>query len=435
MTMGIGLGNVAIDAGRRGARKPRRPQHTFQVRARPMSIAPFMIAPVLPGETLKNLLLQVRAVSDPIKNPLIGWWKEYYFFYVKHRDLYDRDILVNMMLDADADMSSLDAATKVEHFHTNGTETAINWVEMCLERVVDEYFRFEGETASTSTITQVPGGTLYTAPLANANILDSAINEASIEETAADVNMVDAGSEFGTAVRASEVMRALRAYELSRIYDTNPMTYEDFLRSYGIQLPKEELHKPELIRYIRDWTYPTNTIDPTNGTPRSALSWAIAERADKDRFFREPGFIFGVTVTRPKVYFKNLNSNSVMLMRHARAWLPAVMNNDPGSSFLKITAADPPLDINTDAYLVDIKDLLVHGDQFVNFALTDTSANIVDLPTAAMQKRYVSSADLDAMFVSASPANQVREDGVVSMSILSHQEDTSVTGRGTNITV
>lgn len=421
---------TGVVSGRQTARRPRRPQHTFQVRARPMQVQPIMIAPVIPGETLKNLLLQARVVTDPIKNPLIGWWQEYYFFYIKHRDLYDRDILVNMMLDPDHDMSSLDSATQVETYHTNGSETAINWPLMCLERVVDEYFRFEGENMATAML-----GNLPLAPLANGNILDSAINEASIEETAFDPNVVDAGSEFGAAARASEIIRALRAYELSRIYDTNPMTYEDFLRSYGISLPKEELHRPELIRYLRDWSYPTNTIDPTNGTPRSAVSWAIAERADKDRFFREPGFIFGVTVTRPKLYFKNLNSHATMLMKSARTWLPAIMSNDPGSSFVKVTAADPPLDINTDAYLVDVKDILIHGDQFLNFAMTATDANIVDLPSAALQKRYVSSADLDALFVAASPANQVRQDGVVSMSILSSWEDTSPTSVGTNITV
>lgn len=421
---------TGVVSGRQTTRRPRRPQHTFQVRARPMQVQPIMIAPVIPGETLKNLLLQARVVTDPIKNPLIGWWQEYYFFYIKHRDLYDRDILVQMMLDPDHDMSSLDSATQVETYHTNGSETAINWPLMCLERVVDEYFRFEGENMATAML-----GNLPLAPLANGNILDSAINEASIEETAYDPNVVDAGSEFGTAARASEIIRALRAYELSRIYDTNPMTYEDFLRSYGISLPKEELHRPELIRYLRDWSYPTNTIDPTNGTPRSAVSWAIAERADKDRFFREPGFIFGVTVTRPKLYFKNLNSHATMLMKSARTWLPAIMSNDPGSSFVKVTAADPPLDINTDAYLVDVKDILIHGDQFLNFAMTATDANIVDLPSAALQKRYVSSADLDALFVAASPANQVRQDGVVSMSILSSWEDTSPTSVGTNITV
>ena len=65
------------------SRKSRRPSHPFQLRHMPWQIQPFLIAPVLPGETLKNILLQSRAVTKPIKNGIVGWWMEYHFFYVK----------------------------------------------------------------------------------------------------------------------------------------------------------------------------------------------------------------------------------------------------------------------------------------------------------------------------------------------------------------
>ena len=93
-------------------RKQRRPVHTFQVRHRPWQIQPMVIAPVLPGETLENALVQARVVTDPIANPLIGWWIEYYFFYVKHRDLDARDTLTSMML-TDASTASLNSAFQV----------------------------------------------------------------------------------------------------------------------------------------------------------------------------------------------------------------------------------------------------------------------------------------------------------------------------------
>ena len=35
----------------------RSPRHTFQLRQRPFEITPFLLAPVLPGETMKNLLI------------------------------------------------------------------------------------------------------------------------------------------------------------------------------------------------------------------------------------------------------------------------------------------------------------------------------------------------------------------------------------------
>ena len=91
-------------------RKSRRPSHPFQLKTRPWQIQPFCIAPVLPGETLKNLLLQSRVVSDPLKHPLIGWWCEYYYFYVKHRDLAGRDDFTEMMLNINKDLSSYNPA-------------------------------------------------------------------------------------------------------------------------------------------------------------------------------------------------------------------------------------------------------------------------------------------------------------------------------------
>lgn len=425
-------GNIRVSPSASMKRVIRHPQHTFQLRTRPWQIAPFMIAPVLPGETMKTAMLQSRVVTDPIKNPLIGWWKEYMLFYVKHRDLYDRDKLSQMVLNPEVDLSSLDSATAVEYYHTNGTELAINWPLLCMERVVDEYFRYEGEDISTASI-----GNLPAASIQNSSWIDS-LDLASNIETPADENLASAVAGQGdgtTAVLTSEIDAAMRRYEIMKFHGLTDMTYEDYLSTYGVKPKAEELHRPELIRHWKEWSYPTNTIDPTNGTPRSAVSWVVSGRADKDRFFREPGFIFGVTITRPKVYLKNLDSNAVMMMKDALTWLPALMSADPYASIRQMTSGDPPFDNASGAYVVDIKDLLLYGDQFVNFALSATDANLVDLPSAAALRRYASGTDADALFVSASPANQIREDGIVSLSIAGRQTDTTPNSIGTNITV
>ena len=82
----------------RQTRTMRSPKHTFNLVTRPWQIQPFMIAPVLPGETLKSLTMQARVVTDPVKSKLVGWWHETYFFYVKHRDLTFRDQMIAMHL-------------------------------------------------------------------------------------------------------------------------------------------------------------------------------------------------------------------------------------------------------------------------------------------------------------------------------------------------
>ena len=123
-------------------RKSRNPQHPFNLMVKPYQIQPCFIAPVLPGETLKNLLMMSRVVSDPLKDKMMGWWCEYYFFYVKHTDMNIRDDLVEMHLNAGHAPALHPASPKM--FHSYG----INYVEQCLDSVLEWYFRDEDDAAS-----------------------------------------------------------------------------------------------------------------------------------------------------------------------------------------------------------------------------------------------------------------------------------------------
>lgn len=409
--------NVTVQTAAPMRRVLRRPRHDFQIRTRPWQIQPFMIAPVLPGETMKNLLLQARVVTDPIKSPIIGWWTEHYFFYVKHRDLDARDTLVDMMLDPSEDLTSLEEAADAKYYHYAGT---VNWPELCLKRIVEEYFRNDGEVWNTWTLDGVP---LAAAQPRKSNWLDSAILRDAYVVSDPNIDLNASG-----ATTASEVERAMHMWQQARALGMVEMDYEDYLATYGVRTAPAELHVPELIRYCRSWTYPANTINPTDGSPKSACSWAIAERADKDRYFSEPGFIVGVNVTRPKVYIRNVDGHATSMLREAIAWLPAMLHGMLEHSIRQFAATEGPLQTlvtDTDGYIVDVRDLFLYGDQFLNFALSATDANIVDLPeqAALTNKHYADSADADALFVSASPANQIRQDGVVTLAIAGNQRD------------
>lgn len=406
----------------KASRTLRKPQHTFQVRHQAWQIQPFMIAPVLPGETMKNLLLQARAVTQPIKNALIGWWLEYYFFYVKLNDLDGRADFTEMFVDPAKDLSTYQSVTEdVPTYFYGGTAVgSINWVNLLLEKVVTEYFRDEGEAWDDFLIDGLP-----IASISRQSWLDSVSTDTLMAAQDVDVDI-----DADTTIMASEVEFAMQQWEFMRQVGLTNASYEDFLATYGVRPKEEELHIPELVRYIREWTYPTNTVDPTDGTPSSACSWSIAERADKDRFFREPGFLFGVTVARPKVYLSKQAGAAASMLEDAYGWLPAVLLNDVRTSLRKFAGetagaaadAEGPLKNAADDYWVDLRDLFMYGDQFVNFALTETDAGFVALPTAANQKRYAASTDADALFVSGADG-LVKQDGVVSLGIASRQVD------------
>ncbi len=400
----------------------RSPNHPFGIRHEAYQLAPFFIAPVLPGETMKNFMVLSRIVSDPLKSKLLGWWYEKFIFYVKLRDLdahADTTIHADMMLELDKDMSSTKSSSVSTFNYKWGSAgyTSMNYVSKCRNACIDAYFRDEGEVASDHTIDSKPS-----AAINQKTWLDSVINDADYV-TAADVD-VDA-LEPGANIMASEIERAMRMWEFQRAHALIDISFEDYLKTFGEKTPAAIEHKPELLRHTKTWTFPTNTIDPTDGSPTSACVWTIQERIDKDIRFSEPGFVFGLALARPKVYLNKQIGSACDLMDDALNWLPATLRGDAMSSMKKVDALEGPLTDNTDDYWVDIKDLFLYGEQFVNFALTETDAGLISLPTAALQKEYASDADVDALWVTPSPLNLLRADGICSFTIAGALEDTT----------
>lgn len=393
-------------------RKWRKPKIRFQLQTRPYQIQPFFISPVLPGDTLKAGMFQARVITDPILNPLIGWHQEYYFFYVKLTDLEIRDSIPDLFMDEAFNPAAINRAADVKTYHPGGS---IDWVYECLRRVTAEYFRDEGELWDVAT--------LDTLPLAKAfshgdNAMDSLIPDDAAPEVPDETDVV--GELYGEEYAKWSHMAQLKLTNL---------TFSEYLaKVYGVSQPAaEDRHRPELLRYVKTWSYPSNTIDATTGTPSSAVSWSIQERIDKDRYFREPGFMFGVTVTRPKVYMSKQKGSFTSLLTVGERWLPSIiLANEPHQSVVNVAMGAGPLPTLTDdgGYWVDLMDVFLYGEQFLNFDPTTAGKSAVALPTVAGSIKYPASADIDALF-KAPAANTIRQDGIVDLQLLSRLTDTT----------
>lgn len=419
---------VAQEMGRQ-RRRIRRPQHSFYVSHRPYVIQPTMIAPVWPGETMRNLVLQSRAVSQPLVNPLMGWWLEHYFFYVSHMHLPEhREALQQMMLQpawspsVDAGSLYVSSAATVPEKYFPGA--GLDWVGACVDRIAEEYFRDEGEIGAA--LDGLPLASISRDDWMHSAILDSEYSQLDVELYADD-------QDTPGSIMASHVEETMRQYEVLRAMGLVEMTYEDWLRTYGVNVPSALNDRPELIRYVREWTYPTNTIDPSTGVPRSAVSWSVQERADKDRFFREPGFVVGLTVARPKVYLANQAGAAAWNMRDPMSWLPAILRADYPSRYRQYPEGSGPLKglnpTGDNAFWFDIADLAMYGDQFVG-GLTASQVwppNKVSLPTATLQRRYALETDIEALFVGSGAADHhlqtITQDGIVTLMIASALHD------------
>ena len=414
--------NLRVMNSPRVNRKSRSPQHTWAIKQRPFVITPFMIAPVLPGETLKAGVMQARAVSEPLNasrfSSITGWWLEHYVFYVRHSQMPHAELFKSMMIDPTTSLAAAADATVNSNWYHPGS--GINWVKECMVPVVENYFRDEGDAWDAYVIDGEP-----IAQINGNGVFDSVAT--AIENDRGDFNL-DLNAD--STIKASEAAKALMMWEYLRSNNLTEMTYEDYLRTFGVKVDVvEEALAPELLRYSREWQYPNNVVDPTSGVPTPGLSWGINLRMDKDRYVKEPGFIFGVTVARPKLYLGNQRGPAVHLMQDGISWLPIMLRDNDFSSMKQVTKAGSILPTATaDGFYVDIADIFVHGDQFFHNDVAETqfplAGPVVALPEAGLNARYPSEAMVDGLF-KAVANNVIYQDGVMRMSMLGTIVDTT----------
>lgn len=405
-------------------RVSRRPQHRFNLKVKPYQLQPFMIAPVLPGESLKSLLIQSQCWSDPLaagvmKN--IGWWNEYYFFYVKHRDLTGfeqaTDGLGKDLMDMIVTGESISGAQDADgNTNTYCPPKGVDFVLDATKRIAEEYFRDEGEAWNVATIDGLPQVKIYgrgQSDWAEKLTLESDYEDRTVDipDTVGELN--DAYTEWAALRDAGMV----------------DMDYEDWMRTYGAgaELPnidRTEYHIPEDLFHHREFQMPTNTVEPTTGAPSTAVGWRVAARSPKMFFFKEPGWIIGLTVKRPKVYYRYQKGCVASMMQTRESWLPAVLNHHLDLGHLQIPEDAGPLADSVGAethYWIDLRDLLNYGDQFVNWAAAD-AVPFVDLPSTTGTRRYVSAGDVMQFFTDTTNGRFL-EDGIVSLAISGRQQN------------
>ncbi|WP_373474090.1 hypothetical protein, partial [Sphingorhabdus lacus] len=203
-----------------------------------------MIAPVWPGETMKNLLLQARTITDPVKNPLLGWWTEFYFFYVKLTDLADRDALTSMLV-TNASTAGLTTAADVDTYHSAG---GINYTQKALNLITQHYFRDEDEAVLQAEIDQMPlaksDGPGWMQSAKDATVAGEQAHELPGENPTISPHM---SPTFDQHYAQWEAMRSV---------GLTTADFPDWLEAFGIKVPRaddEDKYKPELIRYVRKW--------------------------------------------------------------------------------------------------------------------------------------------------------------------------------------
>lgn len=407
-------------------RVTRRPQHRFNLRFLPYEIQPFLLAPVLPGETFEQVMLQSQTWSDPLKPTLknVGWWLQYNFFYVRHRDLPPdvRAVLAQMLIDPqNADLSSITrSAASVPLYTFDG---AVDWTALCLQHVVSEYFRDDGEDWNHATSAAgLPLAQIYGR--GSSDGIERLTLDAEYEDRRVD--LIASGHLY-----ANEVNTLMGHWAAMRDAGLTDMDYADFMKTYGSTVREDEespnLHRAEDVWSLREFTYPSNTVEGTTGVPAVAVGWRVQKSGGKRIFCDEPGFIFGVTYVRPKVYMKGLKGSLAGAMADVRSWLPAMLHDQVDLGHVQFGHQTGPIPggfDGDDEYWIDLRDLLLYGDQFVNH--DGLNGPFLDLPASDGRRRYAAQEELRSFFSSAFESSGVLEsDGIASLSIKGRQRPTT----------
>lgn len=391
----------------------RSPVHTAYVEARPFVLQPFLLAPVRPGETVKAGMFQVRALSDPVKSPVVGAWLEVFLFYVRASDLDDSAALKAVFVNPSANLSAYYGPASRYTYHAG---SAVDWARRCLDVVVRTHFRREEED-ETLAAGKTAGGE-YLAAVHGRSWLDS----------------LYAASELAAATGSDDFEKRWSLFRQMRERKLVTGSYEEFLEEYGVTGPSgdvalpADLRIPELVRFVRTFAYPALTVDPASGSPAALWSWTLDERVRKARFCDEWGFLFGVLLVRPKTYFKNQKGAAAWFLSDPRGWVPDVLE-DAGAvqeAIFNQTSGAGPLNVGTTGYVVDVRDLFLHGDQWTNVDLTTTTdPHFVPLPSSdATNSLYPTEAAIDAFFVGTS--KRVRIDAVAQFNIAGNLRDHTV---------
>lgn len=411
------------------SRVGRYPKHPFSIQELPYTAQPFMIAPVLPGETMQNLKFEARVITDPVVSSIIGWKKEYYFFYVRVTDLLS-DTIRDMFVDpANTDLAgTLGIAANDQAFYT--AKGGVDYLKRSVQSIWTHFFSDQDDVytdydvASTTAQNGVPF-----VQIRDRFWLDSITDE----------DTMPVGVDPDTAATLNQLETMMAMYEQLRALGIANMTYEDFLRSYGMSVPGEVEHKPELLARFSDFQYPSNTVDPATGVPTSAVSWVFNNSVRDPKMFKEPGFIVGISITRPKVYYAGLAGNLTGHLTRAWDWLPNYLNEAaadpmPFTSLKQFTGDTGPLGDRTtatDGYWVDMRDLFLYGDQFQNrAAFNAVPANVPAINALALPPgdnhhlyKYPTEAMVKSFFTDAVTNTFVRSDGYASLSIKGKQID------------
>ncbi len=334
-------------SGRRGER---RPVFRASVELEPWEITPFCCFPLLPGETLHNILMDGRFVLNGCVSPLFPWYLDIQLFAV---NLSDVDVDFEEILLRHAETPPTGIAASANKPLLGQAAGAMNLTGPVYDRICDQFWKTDNVLPNSVVNTD-----LFIAP----------------------VKWRTSSSTLVEGESPSRVFEPdqLQTDEMKRDLLDQDMDWADVLRAYGVKVTSGEAGVPERIMWESIAKYPVFVQSDAADTivTRYQVLWSIREARLTARgagiFAKEPMVIMGLVTIRPEVIEGNKAFMFVNdLVDGERWWVPpfntfdAVQDilQEPGSS---ITAGHSWTDTAAGVVQLNALDYWFMGESFTN---------------------------------------------------------------------
>lgn len=413
-----------VQTGETRTRVTRKPTFPIFGKVKPFGLYPVMCTPVLPAETLQEFEMKARHISMPIRNPLVGAWLEQWLVYVKLTDI--DHALAQMFISNDHPTTGFTASASSDRYFTRAGQ--IDYIRMATETVWKSYFADDGEVMQT--IDGVP-----------------LIRRGNVDWTQ---NLMFTPDDLVVDDLPSNPEGQLTGIQIMALAGMSEITYEKYLQQYGVsQAATASMeHKPEILRYSRSWVTPVNQIDPATGAPSSAWAWSGTLKNEKPKRFEEPGFLVLLQAVRPKMFSDALRYSVCGNLWGFADFFPAYNLTDPAAGIKEIMSDDPafldafgPDAESAESILYDHRDILNHGEQFINSygdnpyhvpLITTQRVTSGDNAHQLMRGLYPSLTDVNNLFATSALETPVESgrcvyyEGICEATIRGHVRDTTL---------
>lgn len=345
----------------------------------PFGLYPLAAFPLNAGDTLENLSMSGRFISQPIKHPINGAWFEQWIAAVP-LSLINSAFFTDL---APVTTGFTAAADQPRYFTKAG---GLDLIKRAYDLVVAEYFTRVGATPPVNDgVTMLPRmGVDWTE---NLMLKPSALNVSLLPMQGVNTALTGIDLESERALIESS-------------------DYRDWVQQFGVKDPARNDIRPRILRYLRNWSLPQNVIDPASGSPRSAFYWSPTLKLEKRMRAPEPTIVLVLGAWRPQMFSDYLPQSYLSRMAGIKEWLPP--HNE--AAWSPIQGNDPlfkaGFGVVGDNLIFDRSDIWSRGEQFINCLPADSPYPVpVSTSTGVpggqdqMRGKYPTAADINALFV------------------------------------